>query len=512
MDTPLIGMPARARLPLATLGKLTLLLALLFSIRATTPMRASAAPGLLLGSYLGGAGDDAAQAVAVDAQGNLLIAGWTYSTAIPATSGSTTDRDLFVTKLDPSGSHVLYSTILGGSKDDSAYALAVDPQGNAWVTGETASPDFPTKNTFWPYKGGYDTFVAKLSPTGEVLASSFLGEPNADKGNAIAVDRHGDAYVVGEIPLDYGPAVLIAKISASGSELVYRGYFGQAQRGFLKGSRGLAAAVDASGQLYIAGTTDSIAFEAEGLIKRCVTNDGLDCTRSDAFVVVVNPAGTRITASTLLGGSQGDEATGVAFDTAGDIYISGSTFSSDFPLREAWQSHKRGSENFSDGFVAKLTPQLDQLIYATYYGGTAWDEPRALSVNTTGTVVIAGLTSSNDLAVPGAIQERISGLCLVDSNERYCYDGFAASFAPSGQLNWATYLGGTLDDTAQGVLARADGVYMVGRAESAGLPTTAGVVQPAKALNADAFVVRLGLDSQPPPPGPHRVSLPLVVR
>ena len=208
---------------------------------------AAGSPQLLISTYLGGASDDAAQAIAYDRQGNILVAGWTYSAQLPGTLGTRNDRDIFVTKLNPAGTAVLYSVRLGGTSDDSAYGLAVDSQGNAWVTGETSSADFPTKHAFWPYGGGYDTFALKLSPSGALLASSFLGDPNGDRGNAIAVDAQGNAYVVGELPADYGPAVLVAKIAADGTQLIYRGYFGQAQRGFLKGSKGQAAAVDASG-------------------------------------------------------------------------------------------------------------------------------------------------------------------------------------------------------------------------------------------------------------------------
>ena len=465
--------------------------------------QANGKPQLLMSTYLGGAGDDAAQAVAHDAQGNIFIAGWTYSTQLPGTTGARTDRDIFVTKLNPAGTSVLYSVRLGGSADDSAYGLAVDNQGNAWVTGETNSANFPTKNPFWPYKGGYDTFVLKLDPSGALLASSFLGDPNADKGNAIALDPAGNAYIVGELPADFGPAVLAAKIDVSGTKLIYRIFFGQAQRGFLKGSKGLAATVDAQGRLYIAGTTNTIAFDATGLIKQCVWIEAEDCLRSDAFVAVLNTEGNNIVASTLLGGHEDDEATGIAIDSARNIYVTGSTFSSDFPLQNAWQSEKRGLDNFSEGFIAKLNPTADALLYATYYGGDLWDEPHGIAVDAQNRATVVGLTSSTNLPVANAIQATINGICITGSTERPCYDAFIATFEANGALSAATYLGGTFDDQANAVCVDSVGaVYLVGRAESVAFPTTAGALQPNKAADDDAFVVKIGVEQPQPIPSP----------
>jgi hypothetical protein len=475
---------------------------------------AAGSPQLLISTYLGGAGDDAAQAIAYDHHGNILVAGWTYSAQLPGTIGARNDRDIFVTKLNPAGTAVLYSVRLGGTSDDSAYGLAVDSQGNAWVTGETDSADFPTKHAFWPYGGGYDTFALKLDPNGTLLASSFLGDPNGDRGNAIAVDPQGNAYVVGELPADYGPAVLVAKIAADGTQLIYRGYFGQAQRGFLKGSKGQAAAVDAAGQLYIAGTTNTIAFDATGLITKCVWIEDEDCMRSDAFVVVLNPAGDTIVASTLLGGHENEEAGGIAIDSDHNIYVTGSTFSSDFPLQDAWQAHKSGLDTFTDAFLAKLNPAADHLLYATYYGGSLWDEPHALTIDADGRVNIVGLTSSTDLSVPNAVQPTITGTCIAGSNERPCYDAFVATFEPTGALSAATYLGGNFDDYANAAAVGANGaVALAGRAESFEFPTTSGALQPTKAADDDAFIALIGAAIQAPPSGEKaRVYVPMLVR
>jgi hypothetical protein len=197
------------------------------------------------------------------------------------------------------------------------------------------------------------------------------------------------------------------------------------------------------------------------------------------------------------------------------VYVTGSTSSTDFPLRNAWQASKTDFETFTEGFLTKFNPQLTDLVYSTYYGGDASDEPRVVSVGANGTAIITGLTSSPDLSVPQAVQPTITGLCLVGSVERYCYDGFVATFSPAGQLEWASYWGGAFDDMAYGVLARNDGVYIVGRAESPGMSTTSGVLQPNKAGNDDAFLLKIGSQSNGGGGGgggQYQMHLPLVRR
>lgn len=502
------------------LAALILLGLALAALAPTASAQGLAAARLTYGTYVGGASDDAARAVATDAQGNVYITGYTYSSAFPGRNGTLRKPDLFVTKLNPAGTAVLYSKVIGGSDDEEGLAIAVDGQGNAWVTGYTTSADFPVKGALRGHSGDRDAFALKLGPGGDVLVATYLGEQGADQGNGIAVDARGDAYITGEVQWNYGPAVMVRKLSADGSRQVYQGFFGQAERGFDRGSRGYAAAVDPDGQLVVAGTTNTVAFEADGLIKRCVGGDpDYDCPRSDAFVAVLSAQGDAIVASTLLGGAESEDGYGVALDRDRNIYVTGTTFSADFPTRNPAQGQKVGPDNFADAFLAKLNPTATELIYATYYAGERWEEPRAVAVDGVGNAYIAGLTSSDDMPVPGAVQDTITGICIVGSNERYCYDAFVAAFTPAGALGWATYLGGTYDDTAGGVAVAPDGgVVVTGRAESSGFPTTAGSFQPAKAMQDDAFVVKIGGASggngggPGDPSKPHRVLLPLVVR
>ena len=465
---------------------------------APEPAEPKAAVSLTYGTYVGGASDDWAQATAVDAQGNVVITGYTYSAQFPGRTGTRKDRQVFVTKLNAAGSAVIFSRVFGGADDDEGRGVAVDRQGNIWVTGATESPDFPTRGALaGSYGGGNsDTFVAKLSPAGEILMAAYLGDDSSDQGNGIAVDPQGDAYITAEAGARFGPVAVIVKLAASGEQVVYRGYFGEADHGFDRGTRPNAIAVNPQGQAFIVGRTNTPLFPTpNGLFQQCgdFERTGGECDFADAFLAVVNAEGSEIIYGSYLGGTIGDEATGVALDSDENIYITGTTFADDFPVKSAFQAQKVGPDNFADGFLTKLSPNGDALIFSTYYAADKWEEPAAVAVDAAGNAYIAGLTSSNDLPVPGAIQGGIRGICITGSSERWCYDGFVAAFSPEGALSWATYLGGTFDDSVKGLAISPDGgVVVAGRAESHEFPTTAGSFQPTKALADDAFVAKIG--------------------
>lgn len=480
-------------------------------------------PTLSYSTYVGGAGTDWGQAVAVDAQGNVIITGYTYSTQFPGRSGTQTETDIFVTKLNAAGTAVLYSTVIGGSDDEKGLAIAVDAQGNAWVTGHTESNDFPTVNPISnSYSGGnYDTFAAKLDPNGTVLAATYLGDDASDEGTGIAVDPQGNAYIAGSSYAQFGQVALVIKLSANGQSEVYKGYFGAAERGFDRGTSAADIAVDAAGNAYVTGKTNTVAFPVVNALKdNCGAPEDDDCPRDEAFVSIINPTGTELTYSTYLGGTESDKALGIALDPSGNIYLVGSTFSFDFPTANPIQATKAGPDNFADAFVTKLSPTGDAILFSTYLGGDDWEDGNAIAVDNAGNIVVAGLTSSNDFPLADPVQNEINGICIVGSSERYCYDAFVTKINANGQLAWSTYLGGTFDDSAYGVaIDTAGNAYVAGKAESFGFPTTPGSFQPEKAMQDDAFIVKFGPPAgggggeQPPPPaGNYRAFLPLVVR
>jgi hypothetical protein len=328
---------------------------------------------LVYSTYLGGSNWDQGYGIAVDSAGNAYVTGLTESNDFPTTPGAfqTTFggyQDAFVAKLSPSGSALVYSTYLGGSSYDIGYGIAVDSAGNAYVTGLTQSTDFPTMNPLQPtYGGSDDVFVAKLNPTGSALAySTYLGGSGGDIGYGIAVDGAGNAYVTGwtssNFPTTpgafqttckstYCDNAFVSKITPEGSALAYSTYLGGRWTDY-----GLGIAVDGAGNAYVTGATFSTDFPTTPGAFQRVCNGGSYCVHyGDAFVSKINPSGSALVSSTYLGGSSYDQGASIAVDSAGNAYVTGSTGSSDFPVTPgAFQTVCNGGSGCGDAFVAKI--------------------------------------------------------------------------------------------------------------------------------------------------------------
>jgi hypothetical protein len=319
---------------------------------------------LLYSTYLGGSGDDRAEAVAVDAAGSAYVTGRTKSSDFPTTPGAFDQgyhaaQDVFVVKLTPAGDGLEYGTYLGGNQDELGAGIAVDAAGAAYVTGYTYSSNFPTtRGAFDPsYNGGGDAFIVKLLPDGSGLAySTFLGGSRTEGAGGIAVDGAGDAYVTGgtnspDFPTTPGAFQTklagdfdgyVAKLSAAGDSLVFSTYLGGTN---LDSPNGIA--VDASGSAFVAGSTASWNFP--------ITPDAFQKTNKagDGFLTQLKPDGSGLIYSTFLGGSAGDGIQGMAVDARGNVFVTGITMSADFPTTPG--AFQTGKHNMADEYAAFLT-------------------------------------------------------------------------------------------------------------------------------------------------------------
>jgi hypothetical protein len=323
---------------------------------------------LIYSTYLGGSGSDIGSGVALDSSGNAYVTGITSSTNFPTANPLQPTfgggpNDAFVTKLNAAGSALAYSTYLGGSGDDGGSGITVDSAGDAYVTGSTGSTNFPLASPIQATFGGgtYDGFVTKLNAAGSALAySTYLGGSNTDFGNKIAVDSSGSAFVAGNTdstdfptvnplqPTNHGFAdAFVAKLNPAGSAFVYSTYLGGAGDEF-----GWNIAVDSAGNAYLVGSTKSPNFPMASPLQATYGS----AIVANAYVTKLNPTGSALIYSTYLGGSLAadfNSGAGIAVDSAGDAYVTGTTTSTQFPTANAFQPVIGGA--VSNAFVAKIS-------------------------------------------------------------------------------------------------------------------------------------------------------------
>ncbi|MBV8856963.1 MAG: SBBP repeat-containing protein [Acidobacteria bacterium] len=390
-------------------------------------------PVLSYSTYLGGSSNDIGNGIAVGSDGSAYVTGYTGSLNFP-TKGRTfippdfSAAQVFVTRLNPAGSGLVYSTLVGGTSSDIGAAIAVDAAGSAYVTGATSSTDFPTVNALRGSGGAGvyrstngEAFVFKLGPAGDALAySTYLGGSGIDDGEGIAVDAAGQAHVAGTTTSADFPLVnprqathgggfedaFAVKLDAAGGALLYSTYIGGSGA-----DKGQGAALDPAGNFYVTGRTLSPDFPVtpgafQTTIGNAITSGGYD----DAFVTKLDATGSSYVYSTYLGGNHRDIGYAVAADPAGNAYVAGSTESSNFPLvNPAQSSYGGGSSLLGDAFVTKLNASGTALAYSTYLGGAGFDYARGIAAGADGSAVVVGATASYDFPVT-ADSLRLSGL------------------------------------------------------------------------------------------------------
>jgi len=469
-------------------------------------------PELVYSTYLGGDQDEA-NAIAVDSSGDAYVTGTTFSTNFPIVNpfqatNKAQNGTAFVTKFNASGSELIYSTYLGGSVSDQGRAIAVDSSGSAYVAGSTCSSDFPTAYPLEAsLKGACDGFVTKLNASGTSLVySTFLGGSGttgiSDEGTGIAVDSAGSAYVTGETWSTDFPTVnpiqgyggggdaFLCKFSAAGTALVYSTYLGGS--GW---DQGAGIAVDTAGNVYVIGSTNSTDFPTVNAFQSAAGEYAE--MYGTAFVAKLNAAGSALVYSTYLGGSVSESGNGIAVDSAGNAYLTGATWSSDFPTVnpiEAYQS-KYAADN---AFVAKLNAAGSALIYSTYLGGSGClynpgpgycgDEGFSIAIDSSGVAYVAGGTASNDFPTVNAIQSSNN-----DTNDQPdATTGFVACLNAAGSgLAYSTYLGGTWVAYANGLAVDSSGNAYIAGKDGDDFPT----VNPFQSSPGGAFVAMIS----PPP-------------
>jgi hypothetical protein len=453
---------------------------------------------LVYSTYIGRSNGEVGYAIAVDGSGYAYVTGFTDSPDYDVTPGAfqTTNGgrwDVFVTKLNATGTALVYSTYIGGSGSDVGRAIAVDGSGNAYVTGTTSSPNYDvTPGAFQTTKEAYfDVFVTKLNATGTALVySTYIGGSNGDVGYGIAVDGSGNAYVTGVTDSPdydvtpgafqttkstttlYETDVFVTKLNATGTALVYSTYIGGSG-----GDEGHGIAVDGSGNAYVTGWTFSTNYDVTpGAFQ--TTNGG----SRDVFATELNETGTALVYSTYIGGSGGDEGKAIAVDGSGNAYVTGYTESTDYDVTPgAFQTTNGGSR---DVFVTKLNATGTALVYSTYIGGSGGDEGNAIAVDGSGNAYVTGRTTSPDYDVtPGAFQTTNGG----------GEDVFVTKLNATGTaLVYSTYIGGSGNDWGNAIAVDGSGnAYVTGRTSSTNYDVTLGAFQATNGGGADVFVTKV---------------------
>jgi hypothetical protein len=419
----------------------------------------AAGNALVYSSLIGGSTLDEGFGIAVDGLGNAYLSGSTSSSDFPQVNPipgacvgtcGTGAGDAFVTKVSAAGDALVYSSLLGGSNNDSAFAVAVDGSGDAYVTGSTDSTDFPQVN---PIPGAclgtcgtssfpQNAFVTEINAAGNAfIYSSYLAGSGFTEGFGIAADSAGNAYVTGVTISSDFPRInqiagicsgtcgtgssdgFVTKISAQGTAVAYSSLFGGS--GF---DIGFAIAVDGAGNAYLTGTTESTDFPQINPIKKACSK-GCGNGLGDAFVIKINSAGSAAAYSSLLGGDHDDEGTGIAVNTLGSVYVSGFTKSPNFPsvrpIRGACLG-TCGKAATTKVFAVNVSAGSNGLVYSTLIGGSDTDEGQGIALDASGNAYLTGFTQSADFP----IVKQIPGACVGSCGSPFHQDTFIVKVAP----------------------------------------------------------------------------------
>ena len=447
---------------------------------------------LLASTFIGGDSAGAGHSIAIDGTGDVYVTGYTYSSDFPTTSGVYDESqngicDVFVSRLDSSLSTLRASTFIGGGYNDYGLSIAIDGTGDVYVTGYTWSYNFPTTPGAYDasYDGSFDVFVSRLdSGLGTLLASTLIGGGSEDSGRSIAIDETGDVYVAGytwssDFPATPGAYdesfngicdVFVSRLDSNLSTLRASTFIGGDSD-----DSGSSIAIDGTGDVYITGRTYSSDFPT--------TPGAYDESQNgicDVFVSRLDSSLSTLGASTFIGGDSNDYGLSIAI--AGDVYVTGHTWSSDFPTTPG--AYDASLDRYYDAFVSRLDSSLSTLGASTFIGGDSDDSGRSIAIDGTGDVYITGKTDSSDFpTTPG----------VYDASHDGCYDVFISKLDSSlSTLPASTFIGGGTSDCGNSIAIDETGdVYVTGDTKSSDFPTTPGAYDASLDGNYDAFVSKL---------------------
>ena len=449
-------------------------------------------PVIVFSTYLGGsAGDDlfnieAGFGITVDTSGNVYIAGITPSANFPTQSPSQPapagNYDGFISKLNPTGTALLYSTYFGGSDEDRVISIALGPSNEMFVSGYTYSTNFPTMMPFQSaIRGQNDGFISKLTSSGALSYSTYLGGGGGDSCNFIkniGTDVVTFAGSTASVDFPIANAVqptfagqsdfFVGKLNITTNTLLFSTFFGGSASESMILSSG---ALDPSGNVYVSGVSNSFdypttpgAFQTE--------NNGSD----DVAVTKISSNGSSVIYSTLIGGNLIDSADAMAVDSNGNAYVTGFTRSANYPLKNAAQMQLLDP----DAFVSKLNPSGTALIFSTFLGGSNLERGSGITTDAAGSCFVTGRSNSGDFPAKRSLRP-----------PRGLDDAFVCRFNRDGALLFSTLLGGGGNDYGFGIAAdNINNTYVTGRA-TRNFFTTPGVFQTAIGGQADAFVTKI---------------------
>ncbi len=480
-------------------------------------------PVLAYSTYLAANNNTQALATAVDSSGDVYVAGQTFATDFPTQGAQQASlsgtANAFLTKLNPGGTALIFSTYFGGNSFDQANGIAIDSQGDAYIVGAAGSSNFPrTSGAFLSPCASASTclqtsFVAKFGPSGSLIYSSLTGGSNSS-ARALAVNANGDAYIVGTTASNDLPVAnafqptfagtlstsssnaFVQKLDPTGSQLLYSTYLGG--DGLNAANDGMGIAVDASGDAYVVGTTNSTNFPVKAPLQAGLAGIGV----TNLFLTKFAPTGNSIVYSTYFGGSGGESFPALAVDGSGNAYITGTTISVDFPLTQ--NAYRTSCSGLTNGFFCSI-PQVfvlavnaaeTGLLYSTYLGA---GNSNAIAVDSSGDVSIAGSTSDTNFPVLNPVQASLEPPQPA-ANE----DAFVTTLNSSGTPTFSTYLGGAgTGDAATGIaLDSADNIYVTGKISGTNsFPTDFPVVNPYQAMarccSPETFVAKISPANSP---------------